>query len=248
MKDFVNSYVDYLRNNLKVNKLINSNEIILPFYDRYGDSIVCYVDEINEKNYYITDDGYTINNLLDSGLTLTPKRLDTIKLICMGYGIKLVNNELQTDSSLDDLPKKVNNLAMAMLKIDDMYVMNSSRVISYFLEDVQSYFDKNDIYYSKNVSFTGRSGFTQQFDFSFQRNKNNSERLCKVINKINSDNVQSTMFAWSDIKGTRDDSTKCIVVLNDRESFKNDILSGFKSYDITPVPWSMIDDYKQLFI
>lgn len=98
-----------------------SNEIILLFYDRYGDSIVCYVDKINEKNYHITDDGYIINNLFDSGLTLTPKRLDTIKLICMGYGIKFADNELQTDSSLDDLPKKVNNLAMAMLKIDDMF-------------------------------------------------------------------------------------------------------------------------------
>lgn len=247
MKDFINDYVNYLKKLIKLRKIDNSHELILPFDDRNGDSLVCYIDEIGNDKYLISDDGYIINTLIDYGLNISNKRRETIKEICLQSGVKLSNDEITILATDSDLASKVHTLAMTLLRIDDMYLVNQNRVLSYFVEDVINFFDTNDIFYSKNVSFTGRSGFTQLFDFTFQKNKLNPERLCKVINIPNRNNMQSAIFSWTDVESTRDKSSKCLVILNDNQEINPEIISGFSSYGITPVLWSKISDYKHLF-
>ena len=114
------------------------------------------------------------------------------------------------------------------------------------MEDVTNFFNKNDIYFSDNVSFVGRSGLTQKFDLCFQRNKNHNERLCKAINNPTRDSLTTTVFAWLDIEKTRNDA-KCIVILNDAHTIKSDIVQGFKQYGIMTVPFSDLEKEKGLF-
>lgn len=124
--------------------------------------------------FLVSDDGYIINNLIDTGMNISKKssRRKTIEQICLLSGIILSdNNEMTVLSSEEDLPSKVHQLAMTMLQIDDMYLTNTVRTTSYFLEDVTNFFIKNEIFFSDNVSFVGKSGFTQKFDLCFQSAK-----------------------------------------------------------------------------
>lgn len=93
-----------------------------------GDLIVCYVDDKKENGMLlVSDDGYIINNLIDTGINIGKKssRRKTIEQICMLSGVSLSDdNEMTVLSSEKDLLYKVHQLAMTMLQIDDMYLMN----------------------------------------------------------------------------------------------------------------------------
>ena len=68
-----------------------------------------------------------------------------------------------------------------MLDINDLFYLNQSSIKSFFFEDVTKYFDSHEIYYSKDISLRGRSGYTQNFDFLLQRNKLHPERFIKLF-------------------------------------------------------------------
>lgn len=77
--------------------------------------------------FLVSDDGYIINNLIDTGMNIGKKsiRRKTIEQICMLSGVSLSDdNEMTILSSEEDLPSKVHQLAMTMLQIDSMYLMN----------------------------------------------------------------------------------------------------------------------------
>lgn len=65
-----------------------------------------------------------------------------------------------------------------MLRVDDMFALSKSKVISFFLDDIQEFFEENNIFYSDNVQFSGISGFSHNYDFLLQRTKTKPERLC----------------------------------------------------------------------
>lgn len=127
LKDFAKNYLNFLKSNLSVKKE-TAHEIVLPFEDHIGDSIVCYVDDKKENGMFlVSDDGYIINNLIDAGMNISKKssRRKTIEQICVLSGVSLSDdNEMTILSSEEDLPFKVHQLAMTMLQIDSMYLMN----------------------------------------------------------------------------------------------------------------------------
>mgnify|MGYP000688923926 CR=1 FL=1 len=51
LKDFAKNYLNFLKSNLSVKKIETAHEIVLPFEDHIGDSIVCYVDDKKRKRY-----------------------------------------------------------------------------------------------------------------------------------------------------------------------------------------------------
>lgn len=128
LKDFTKNYLNFLKSNLSVKKIETVYEIVLPFEDHTGDSIVCYVDDKKENGmFFVSDDGYIINNLIDTGMNIGKKssRRKIIEQICMLSGVSLSDdNEMTVLSSGEDLPSKVHQLAMTMLQIDSMYLMN----------------------------------------------------------------------------------------------------------------------------
>ena len=128
LKDFAKNYFNFLESNLSVKKIETAHEIVLPFEDHMGDSIICYVNDKKENGMFlVSDDGYIINNLIDTGMNIGKKssRRKTIEQICMLSGVSLSdNNEMTVLSSEEDLPSKVHQLAMTMLQIDSLYLMN----------------------------------------------------------------------------------------------------------------------------
>lgn len=128
LKDFAKNYLNFLKSNLSVKKIETVYEIVLPFEDHTGDSIVCYVDDKKENGmFFVSDDGYIINNLIDTGMNIGKKssRRKIIEQICMLSGVSLSDdNEMTVLSSGEDLPSKAHQLAMTMLQIDSMYLMN----------------------------------------------------------------------------------------------------------------------------
>ena len=240
-------YIKWLEQEISVNKIGEYLEITSPFLDRYNDYLQVYAKLEADDEIILTDDAYIINNLQMSGVDINSnKRKQVLESFLNKYNVKLEEDALVTKSGIEDFPQKILFLMQAMLNIDDMFMLSQNKVASIFLEDVTEFLDSRDIFYSKDVSFVGKSGFIYSYEYLLQRTKEKPERLCKVINNPNKQNFQNTIFMWNDTKETRDNNSQLIVFLNDENKIDATVIEGFKNYNVNTIPWSERENHLEL--
>ena len=111
------------------------------------------------------------------------------------------------------------------------------------MQDVESFLRDHDVRYTKNIKFTGKSGFDHAYDFVIPQSKVSPDRLVKAINNLERTATQSVIFAWSDTIQTRNPNTKLYTFVNDVEKRVSDIcLDALKEYGIIPITWSQRED------
>jgi len=243
-KDLINAYIEWLRQRITIEEINGVCEITTPFLDRHNDHLQIYVKKAN-GGFILTDDGHTITDLKLSGVEFTTeKRKRTLQSILNGFGIRLIEDELIVEANHDNLPQKKHNLIQAILSINDLFVMASPMVASIFREDVERYLQLNEVRYTPSVNFTGRSGFVHFFDFVIPASKVKPERILRVINRPNRQNITSLIFSWTDTKEVRPPNSTAYGVLNDTEQPVNpNLISALTEYNIKAFLWSRREDY-----
>lgn len=249
-QNFISDYLSWLKENSSQLELENNiTEITMPYLDRRNDHIQIYIIKSEDDTVTLSDYGYTISELKLSGMNLdTSKRKELIQFNLNRYGVQYSSQDdsLFVKSSIQDIPMNQHKLIQAMLDIDDMFYTASANVNSIFLEEVTNFFDNNNIYYTTQVNFIGKSGYQHNYDFVLQRNSRHNERLVKVLNTPSKDRVQNCIFSWEDTKDKRIDSKKrgsdFIVIMNDQNSKISDATAAFKNYGIIPMAWSNINN------
>ncbi|GFN36980.1 DUF1828 domain-containing protein [Tepidimicrobium xylanilyticum] len=225
----------------------NITRITTPLLDRNNDAIEVYIIK-NGKQIKITDDGYIINDLDMSGLTIEKDtlRYKYLQNILANHGVELgENNELMVNADISNYSLKMYLLVQCMSKISDLYVLNKPSIKSLFNEDVKNYLITNDIRFIENPFFIGKSKLTTQFDFAIPRFKDAPERIIKVTSNITLNFARTTIFGWEDIKENRGKDSVLYVIIDDRNrSPSEEITIALNSYGIKPVEWTKIDDFK----
>lgn len=242
IEKILNNYFDWLKNQTKTTKFSEYQEITLPFLDFYNDHIQIYAAHQNDI-YILTDDSYVINNLEMSGIKITQSREKLLDMICKTYGVTRNEKELKVQTNEKDLMNKLHNFVQAILKIDDLHYTSQTRTINNFLDDVLNFFERNEIYYSENVHFIGKSGLTHSYDFLFQRTKSKKERLCKLMNNASKANMGNVLFSWTDTAEERkrvNHDSELIVLINDNNRVESEVIEGFISYNVVPIMWTKI--------
>ena len=240
-KRIIEQYINWIKDNTLIKSIEDdiSCEVITPFMDRHNDHIQIYI--IKRGNEYIlTDDGYTISDLRMSGMEInTPKREKIFSTVRNGFGVKLgEDNELFIESNLSDIGQKKHYLLQAILAVNDMNVLSQEMVYSLFKEDVERYFRSNEIFFSKDVKITGKTGFHHNIDFLISASKTKPERLIRTINIPKKDTVMATIFSLTDISTVREQEIKNYLIYNDLEKLvAPDIISALSNYDIDNIPW-----------
>lgn len=133
-----------------------------------------------------------------------------------------------------------------MLRIDDMFTTSKAKAASFFLDDIQEFFEQKDIYFSDNVQFTGLSGFSHNYDFLLQRSKTAPERLCQAVNNPNKSSMGNILFAWNDTKPARKKDSQLIVILNDDNNVSKGIEEAFYNYEAKVIRWSERENKEHL--
>lgn len=242
----VNSYLMWLKENITTKETNNAIEITTPLMDRHNDYLQLYAIPQGDK-LRLTDDGYIINDLLLSGCDLhtSKKRKEMLNTILNSYGVQLSDkDELFVESTLETFPQKKHMLLQAMLTVNDMFLTTRVNVQSIFLEDVENFFIKHDVRYTDNVIFTGKSGFTQKYDFVIPRSKQHGERLVQTINNPTKSRAESVLFSWEDIRNTRKSDSNLYTFLNDSDrKISDDVLSAFKQYEVKTILWSDREEF-----
>ena len=244
------NYIKWLKSNIFENNLPDGTvELTMPFLDRHNDHIQIYIQKSN-SNYKVSDFGYTINDLKISGINFeTDKRKELLRFNVLRHGINYneADESLYIECNDLDLPIAQHKLMQAMLDIDDMFYLSTPNVKSIFFDEVVSFFDKNSIYYSENIQIQGKSGLSFTYDFMLQRNKNNNERLIKLMNSPSKNSTERYLFQWTDTQKMRNfnknDLTEFYVIINDSNEKIANVTSAFETYGILPIPWTKIDNF-----
>lgn len=237
IQQLINEYAQWLKNEISFEKIGEYYEITTPYLDNANDYLQIYVRQ-DGKELFFTDDGATINGLKMSGFNLTTSRKEHLQKILFQYGVKLDGDKLIAKSSIDAFPQKKHMFVQAMLRVDDMFTISRSKVSTYFLDDIQEFFQQKDIYYADNVQFTGISGFSHNYDFLLQRTRTKPERLCQAVNNPNKSSMGNILFAWNDTKPSRKSDSQLIIFLNDQNNITKGVEDAFFNYDAKVIRWS----------
>lgn len=246
-KNLVNSYTSWLEENISAAEINGYIEITTPFLDRDNDYLQIYVKQ-TDTGLELTDDGYILSELSMIGVEInSKKRKDILDTILNGFGVSVDGHALTIKANLQNYPQRKHALIQAMLGVNDMFMTARPTVVSLFLEDVRNFLEKNEIRFTSDISFTGKSGYTNKYDFVIPASRQNpKERIIKAINNPDKNAISLTIFSWNDTREVRKVDSSLFAFLNDTNRMSDDALSALKEYDITPVLWSQAEQYKDI--
>lgn len=256
MVDHIENYLNWLKSNMTQTKIDdNTIEITTPFLDRHNDYTQIYLKEINSETFRVTDCGYTITDLKLSGVDLdTDHRKLILQQILNRTGLRYNSDtdEIYAEVSYNKLPSAQHTLLQGMLDINDMFFLNTPISKNLFSEDVKKFFDNNEIFYSQDISITGRSGLIHYYPFHLQKNKQHPERFIKIANRLARGDAERLMFAWGDVAEARNANaiqSNLIIIVNDSIKVSNTLTEKIHRYDesIIPVLWSQHEEKRELF-
>lgn len=247
IKKLIDEYTSWLNKEITFEQVGEYYEITTPYLDNANDYLQIYVKQ-DGNDIFFTDDGATLQGLKAAGFQLTPNRKNYLQKILTRYGIQLKGNELSAKAPVKIFAQKKHMFIQALIRIDDMFSVTKPRVSSFFMDDIQSFFESREIYSIENVQFTGISGFSHNYDFVLQRNKYRPERLCQAVNNPNRSTMGNILFAWNDTKPIRKDDSQLIVILNDQKGISKGVVEGFLNYDAKVIKWSEREKEENLLL
>ena len=239
----IDDYYAWLKDKTVLQQVNQWVEITTPYLDRHNDYLQIYAKDSN-GSFMLTDDGYTIEDLAQSGCNLeSPKRQDLLQMTLNGFGVKRNGRELQVLASGDNFAMRKHNLVQAMLAVNDMFYMAAPTVANIFYEDVVAWFDLHDIRYTPKVKFTGQMGYDHLFDFVIPKSRQQPERLIQTVNRPSRSTAQNVVFAWIDTKEVRTPGSRAYALLNDSERrVEQTVMAALRNYDVRPIVWSERDE------
>ena len=239
IETLLEAYWGWLRDKTTVREIEGWAEITTPFLDRHNDYLQIYARRENGA-YVLTDDGYTVGDLEQSGCTLdTPKRQGLLRATLNGFGVQSNGKAIEVRATPQNFALKKHNLVQAMLAVNDLFYLASPVVESFFYEDVAAWLDTEMVRYTPQVKFTGVSGFDHLFDFVIPKSAEQPERVVRTINRPDRQAAQTVAFAWIDTKDIRTSDSRAYAILNDGgRRVPEAVLDALTSYGVQPVPWS----------
>ncbi len=239
----VDSYLDWLRRGLSVERIGRACELTTPFLDRHNDHLQIYASQQNGK-ILLTDDGAIFADLKMSGVNLiSERRKSLLNEILNGLGVHRREERLEVEASPKNLGQRIHQLLQAMLAINDMFVLSQPRVESLFLEDVRSFLDANEVRYSPMVKLSGKTGFDHAVNFLIPRSKAQPERIGQAINAPSKNTISHYLFVLQDTREAREEGSKAFAFLNDYDrEIGGDVLEALEAYDVSSIPWSRRED------
>ena len=119
----LDDYVAWLKDKTQLRQVDQWVEITTPYLDRHNDYFQIYARKSN-GGYTLTDDGYTIGDLEQTGCKLnSPKRQELLKMTLNGFGVQLADQRLEVYTSPDNFALRKHNLVQAILAVNDMFYL-----------------------------------------------------------------------------------------------------------------------------
>ncbi|GAA3461444.1 DUF1828 domain-containing protein [Saccharothrix longispora] len=243
----VDSYVDWITAAISA-EVVDEEvvELTTPFLDRHNDHLQIYVEKQASDLYLLTDDGYIVGELKSSGVESRGRRREELlNRLLAGYGVDIVDGELQTKSTGQGLGQRMHSLVQAMLSVDDMFMLSQPSVHGIFFDDVAKFLDDSDVRYTPRAKFSGKSGLDHLVDFVIPKSRNAPERIVQILDTPRRDRVESMLFAVNDTRAARGSETEYYAIVNDLKNVPPEVVNAFSQYSVRAQPWSQREQLVQ---
>ncbi len=211
-------YWQWLRNETVLRQIDDCVEITTLYLDRHNDCLQIYAQR-RDGGFVLTDDGYTLEDLAQSGCTLDcPRRQDLLGTTLNSFGVQMSTAKaLEVRVSADDFALREHNLVQAMLAVNDLFFLAHPTIARVFYEDVVAWLDACEIRYTPSVKLTGKSGYDHRFDFVIPKSGSQPERVLRAINRPGRETAQTMSFEWVDTREVRSRESRAYAILNDSD-------------------------------
>jgi len=248
MKDLIESYISWLKQKINFKEINGYYEVTTPFVNHINDYIQFYLKRDDRDYIYMTDDGETLNNLEMAGVDISsPARRRELDSILNGFGVIINGNELTIKATPSTFPMRKHNYLQALMAVDDLHIIASPKVESFFLEDVTNFLQQNNIRFSPNIILQGKSSFQHKFDFLIPSSEKALERIIKAVSSPKKQNIIAHLFAFEDTKQAR--NNEGIMILNDLEKeIAPEVTQAIAEYGIYDFSWTKRDELKEKLV
>ncbi|MHC8515868.1 DUF1829 domain-containing protein [Sporosarcina sp. ITBMC105] len=220
--------------------------VTTPFLDLHHDFLQLIFTKNGAEEYRLSDDGFVLSELEMLGIDIfsSQKRKSFFDMTLRIFGVthNRATGELSVSfKSLSEYPKKQNNLIQCLLRVSDMLLTARNTVIGIFAEEVSNYFIENQVFFSDDIGYTGKSGNYQSFDFVIPAARGKKEKIIKAINNPKADNYKQPLLSFVDIQELKPNS-QFIVLGNDSiQPISETFYNSLSNYQIQVLPWSERD-------
>lgn len=121
--ELVSEYHRWLADRMVLREHDGVIEINTPFLDRHRDGIQLFATK-EGGSIRLSDDGYTICDLEQTGFDLsTERRKEILNTILRVNGVSLDGDELYVFATSENFSERKSDLLNSMMRISDMYMM-----------------------------------------------------------------------------------------------------------------------------
>ena len=228
------AYFDWLMKEYSYQDIDNNViEIGTPFLDNDFDYITMYAIVSKSGVITLSDDGWTLNNLKNHGVTFTARSKHKQSLlhdITASLGIEVAEDgEMYIKTDLDKFPLAKQRLLQAIMQVNDLIVLQDKKVKNIFFEEIENYLNDRDVLFARKPSFAGKEGITVQFDFSIPIK--GGEKLIRTISNGNDLNRAKLLTMDTQLlKNHKDEASYIAIVDNTNKIFhkKSEVEAIFK--------------------
>ncbi|MFT8757371.1 DUF1828 domain-containing protein [Leuconostoc pseudomesenteroides] len=111
----------------KIRHLKSSDKIVTPFVNTINDNINIYVDKVSNKEFLLSDDGETLNDLSLNGVDLSDACIGKIERALLGSGVYLKANELVVYGDNSQFAEKKHALLQAILRVNNLMMAQRNK-------------------------------------------------------------------------------------------------------------------------
>lgn len=240
----VDSYLAWVKARLTTETLGDWIRLTTPFLDRHNDFMEIFV-KVEGDQLTLTDDGYVLNDLEQSGCAVTSgRRKDLLEQILNGHGVSLHQDELIIQANMTNFAQRKHLLLQAMLAVNDLFLTSRPIVRGLFLEEVEQFLTVHQVRSVPNFQLAGKSGLSHAFDFAVPAWGEAPERLIKTLNRPSKEKITSLLFAWSDTRAIRRRPVQLFAFMNDQDrSVSSALVEACHSEGVEVVRWSAKEQY-----
>lgn len=235
-------YLEWTQQKIKLEKIGDFVEIVTPFVDLHHDYISLFFTK-EANGFQLTDDGYIMNELRVLGLDLNNsiKRKNFFNTTLKVFGVRYNKDTMELYvrfNNMNEYPEMQHRLIQCIVRVSDLILTSRNKVVSFFTEDITNFFLENDIYFTENPSFTGRTGRNNTFDFSLPRSKRTKPKLIKAVNNPTADAYKDPLLAFLDVTETKTDHDFIVLANDTKKNIDDKFAEPLQNFGVNVLAWS----------
>lgn len=245
-KDYIDYYIDWLKENFVIEKNGDVCHIITPFLRPDKDHIEIYID-IRGDYIELTDNGRSIEYLFLTGIDIerSERKMHLIDSITKSYGVEFNGYELVSRiKNIDEFAFKFNNLIFTIESMINLRFAGQERGKEKFKDLVLAYLKTNGINIDEKKSYKFQ-GYSAEYNFNYVVPKVTPiiiQPLSVSNNYYANIFAKNTAFQWNDLRRNAI-NFKGIALIDDIEfSWDEDSITILERNSDYVIPWSKKKD------